>query len=216
MKFQINIYKPGKGGKAIKGMKAIPKEPTPTRLPLFIFLGLILLIVLGFAYVYSTQIGTLTRRMRGDQKQIRILRQFLTEVKDGESEQSGVKLLLVEWQGQRVVWKDKLVELSRLVPDDIRLTHLGLETVERTPDRTKPRQKVKEKVLIIRGEMQPAPGQESLDHIARLIMNLNESAAFNTDFEPLALVYTQRVQTREREFMEFELSGRLQSKPRKG
>ena len=216
MRFQINIYKPGKGGKAIKGMKAIPKEPTPTRLPLFIFLGLILLIVLGFAYVYSTQIGTLTRRMRGDQKQIRILRQFLTEVKDGESEQSGVKLLLVEWQGQRVVWKDKLVELSRLVPDDIRLTHLGLETVERTPDRTKPRQKVKEKVLIIRGEMQPAPGQESLDHIARLIMNLNESAAFNTDFEPLALVYTQRVQTREREFMEFELSGRLQSKPRKG
>ena len=216
MKFQINIYKPGKGGKAIKGMKAIPKEPTPTRLPLFIFLGLILLIVLGFAYVYSTQIGTLTRRMRGDQKQIRILRQFLTEVKDGESEQSGVKLLLVEWQGQRVVWKDKLVELSRLVPDDIRLTHLSLETVERTPDRTKPRQKVREKVLIIRGEMQPAPGQESLDHIARLIMNLNESAAFNTDFEPLALVYTQRVQTREREFMEFELSGRLQSKPRKG
>jgi Tfp pilus assembly protein PilN len=211
MKFQINIYKPGKVGKSIKGIKAIPKESSPSRVRTFIFVGLILLVVLGFAYLYSVQIATLKRRMRGDQKQVTMLRQLMTEVKAGESQKSGVKNLLLELQGRRVLWKGKLVELSRLVPDEIRLTHLSLETVEKTPDRKKPRQKVKETILTVRGEIQPTPGQESLDHVARLIMNLNASPVFKQDFEPLALVYTQRVKTRERESTEFELSGRLQS-----
>ena len=216
MKFQINIYRPGKRRKAIKGMKTVPKEPSPTRLPLFVFLGMILLVVLGFAYLYSAQITTLKRRIRGDQRQIMILRQFLNEVKEGQGQKSGVNALLIEWREQRVLWKGKLVELSRLVPDDIRLTHVNLETVEKTPDRRKPREKVQERVLTIRGEIQPVAGHESLDRVARLIINLNESPAFERDFEPLALVYTQRVKTREREFTEFELRGRLQSTPKKG
>jgi hypothetical protein len=115
-----------------------------------------------------------------------------------------------------VLWKDKLIELSRLVPDSIQLTRMNVEIVEETPDQRKPRQKEKHTVLTMKGEILTTPDQESLDNIARLIMNLNESAAFNNDFEPLALVYTQRVKTRKHEIMEFELSGRLRPKSKEG
>ena len=108
------------------------------------------------------------------------------------------------------------MELSRLVPDDIHLTQLAMETVEKAPDRTKPRVKVKETVLTIKGEVLPRPGQESLDRIARLITNLNGSPAFERDFEPLALVYTQRVTTRDRDYMEFKLAERLYDSRKKG
>lgn len=216
MKFQINIYKPGKRAKTIKGMKSLPREPRLTRLPLFLFLGAIVLVAMTFVYLYSSQIRTMKRRIRGDRKQIVMLRQFLNQVKEGQNQESDVGTLLVELQGQRVLWKDKLMELSRLVPDDIHLTQLAMETVEKTPDRRKPRLKVKETVLTIKGEVLPRPGQESLDHIARLITNLNESPAFERDFEPLALVYTQRVTTRERDYMEFKLTGRLHDSRKQG
>ncbi len=214
MKFQINIYKPGRRGKEIKEAKAVPKEPSPSRVPIFVFVGIIILIVLGYGYLYSGQIATLKRKMRSDQKQIVMLRQFLTQV--DTNQKSGVNTLLARLAGQRVLWKEKLVDLSRLVPDDIRLTRLSMEEVEKTPDPKQPRRKVKETVLTIKGETLAAPGKDSLDHIARLITNLNESSTFSGDFEPLALVYTQRVKTRDREFMEFELSGRLLQKPAEG
>lgn len=204
MRFQINIYKPGKRPKV-----KIPREPTPTRFRLQIFLGMIMLVVLGFAYLYSAQIAPRKRRIQADQKQIMILRGFLKEVEEGQNQKSGVEALLLQVQGQRVLWKDKLVELSQLVPEDIRLTHLSVDVVETTPDRKKPREKVKETILTMKGEILTTPEQESLDHIARLITNLNESPAFSTDFDPMALVYTQRVKTGKREYMEFELSGRL-------
>ncbi len=204
MRFQINIYKPGKRPKV-----KIPREPKPTRLRLHIFLGMIMLVVLGFAYLYSAQIAPLKRRIQADQKQIMILRGFLKEVEEGQNQKSGVEALLLQVQEQRVLWKDKLVELSQLVPEDIRLTHLSVDMVETTPDRKKPREKVKETILTMKGEILTTPEQESLDHIARLITNLNESPAFSTDFDPMALVYTQRVKTGKQEYMEFELSGRL-------
>jgi len=177
---------------------------------------MIILIVLGYAYLYLGHYTTLQRKMRGDQKQIMAIRQFLNEVKEGRSQKSDVNAILVELKGQRVLWKNKLVELSRLIPDDIHLTHLRMETEEKTPDPRKPRIKVEETSLIIKGETLTTPGKDSLDHIARLIVNLNESQAFNGDFEPMALVYTQRTKTRDREFMEFELSGRLQEKTKEG
>lgn len=216
MKFQINIYKPGKRTKAIKGMKGIPRERRPTRLSFFVFIGLIVLMVMASVYLYSTQIRTMKRRIRGDRKQIVMLRQFLDQVKEGKNEKSDAGTLLLQLGEQRVLWKDKLVELSRLVPDDIHLTQLTMETVEKIPDRKKPRLKVKETVLTIKGEILPKGGQESLDHVARLIKDLNESPSFKRDFEPLALVYTQRVITREREYVEFKLSGRLHDLWQKG
>ncbi|NIO05227.1 MAG: hypothetical protein GTN74_11640 [Proteobacteria bacterium] len=214
MKFKINIYRPGRRGKEIKEAKAVPKEPSASRVPIFVFVGIIILIVLGYGYLYSGQIATLKRKMRSDQKQILMLRQFLTQV--DTNQKSGVNALLVRLAGQRVLWKEKLVDLSRLVPDDIRLTRLSMQEVEKTPDPKQPRKKVKETVLTIVGETLTAPGKDSLDHIARLITNLNESSTFSGDFEPLALVYTQRVKTRDREFMEFELSGRLLRKGAEG
>ncbi len=216
MKFQINIYKARKRAKAAKGVKALPKEPSPNRLPIFVFFGMIMLIILGYAFLYSREIATVKRKMRADQKQIMMLQQFLDQVGKNQGKKSGVEAWLVQLAGQRVLWKDKLVELSQLIPDDIRLTRLSMDVVEKRPDRKNPRKKVKETVLTIKGETLRTPGQDSLDHIARLIMNLNESAIFSSDFEPLALVYTQRVKTRDREFMEFELAGRLQQKPTKG
>ncbi|NIQ39073.1 MAG: hypothetical protein GTN81_10840 [Proteobacteria bacterium] len=215
MKFQINIYKPGKRGKEVNHVKAVPKESTPTRLPVFIFIGIIMLVLLAYAYLYSWQIAPLKREMRADQKRIILLSQLLHQGGENRNQKSGVDDVLVRLAAQRVLWKGKLVELSHMVPDDIRLTRMTMEIVEKTPDRRKPRVKVKETVLTIKGETMKTPEQDSLDHIARLIMDLNASPTFNRDFEPLALVYTQRVKTREREFMEFELSGRLQQKWRK-
>jgi Tfp pilus assembly protein PilN len=211
VKFQINIYKPGRRAKV-----RIPRDPTPTRLPLFIFLGAIVLILLGFAYLYSARIGTLKQTMRADKKQIMMLRQFLQESRTDQGEKGGVKDLLLQVRQQRVLWKDKLIELSRLVPDSIQLTRMNVETVEETPDPKHPRHKEKHTVLTMKGEILTTPDQESLDRIARLIMKLNESAVFNNDFGPLALVYTQRVKTRDHEIMEFELSGRLRSKSKEG
>jgi Tfp pilus assembly protein PilN len=215
MKFQINIYKPGKKGKEARHVKAVPKESIPTRLPVFIFIGIIMLILLAFAYFYSWKIAPLKREMRADQKRIILLSQLLNQGGENRGQKSGVDEVLVRLAAQRVLWKGKLVELSHMVPDDIRLTRLTMDIVEKTPDRRKPRIKVKETVLTIKGETLTTPGQDSLDHVARLILNLNESPSFYRDFEPLALVYTQRVKTREREFMEFELTGRLQQKWRK-
>jgi Tfp pilus assembly protein PilN len=216
MKFQINIYKPGKRTKAIKGMKGIPRERRPTRLPFFLFLGAIVLVVMAFVYLYSTQIRTMDRRIRADRKQILMVREFMNQAKEGQNQKSDVGSVLVELQEQRVLWKDKLVELSRLVPDEIRLTQLTMETVEKRPDRKNPRLKVEETVLTIKGEIVPKERQESLDHVAHLIKDLNESPTFKRDFEPFTLVYTQQVITREREYVEFKLTGRLHDVRQKG
>ncbi|MBW2120687.1 MAG: hypothetical protein JRH07_02430 [Deltaproteobacteria bacterium] len=211
MKFQINVYKPGR-----RPSIRIPHEPSPTRWIMLILLGAIGLIFLGFAYFYSGQILTLKRKIRADQKQIAILRQCMKEIETEENEQSELEALLAQVRTKRVLWTDKLVDLSRLVPEEIRLTGLSLETIEKRPDRKNPRKKVKETVLTINGQVLTKPGQESLDHIARLIMSLNEASTFSRDFEPLGLVYTQRVKTREREFMEFEVSARLHPASEKG
>lgn len=211
MKFQINIYKPSRRPKV-----KIPREPSPNRAPLFMFLGSIVLILLAFTYLYSTEVATLKRKARADRRQIMMLQQFLEETKEGKNSRSGTRALLQEIQRKRVLWKDKLVELSRLVPEEIRLTRVSMKEIEKTPDKKKPRQKVKETVLTMKGEILATPGEESLDHIARLIMRLNESPAFKTSFEPLTLVYTQRMKTKKREFMEFELRGRLRSPSGKG
>jgi len=211
VKFQINVYKPGR-----RPSIRIPHEPSPTRWIMLILLGAIGLIFLGFAYFYSGQILTLKRKIRADQKQIAILRQCMKEIETEENEQSELEALLAQVRTKRVLWTDKLVDLSRLVPEEIRLTGLSLETIEKRPDRKNPRKKVKETVLTINGQVLTKPGQESLDHIARLIMSLNEASTFSRDFEPLGLVYTQRVKTREREFMEFEVSARLHPASEKG
>jgi hypothetical protein len=171
---------------------------------------------MAFAYLYWGKIGTLKRRMRADHEQIMVLKQFLDEMEQGHGKKRGVEALLLELQDERVLWNGKLLELSQMIPNEIHLTYLGLEVVERTPDPLKPRQKVEETVLTMKGEIPAKSGEESLDHIARLIMKLNDSPAFSDDFEPMALVYTELVKSRAREFMEFELSGRLRAASAKG
>jgi Tfp pilus assembly protein PilN len=218
MKFQVNIYKPDKKSKKKIKAPKLPGEPSRSHVSLLVFVGALLLILLGSVYLYMGKIATLKRRTMEDQKQIGILQQYINQAGEDQNKNSGLEVALARFQDQRVLWKDKLVELSRLTPDAIRLTWLSLDIVEKVPDRKKPQEKVKETVLTIKGETLANPGKESLGEIARFIVQLNASPVFNGDFESIALVDTHLVKagTGGRELMEFELSGSLQRERKKG
>jgi Tfp pilus assembly protein PilN len=120
--------------------------------------------------------------------------------------------LIPKLQVRRVEWFPKLMDLSKIVPDDLWLTDLSVKTTEKRKKES--REVEKETYLIIKGATVPVLGQERADSIAQLISSLNRLDSFQRDFDTANLVnYTHLSRGKRRELMEFEISAKLKGVP---
>ena len=206
MRFQINIYRPGKKPKKVP--KPIGEE---RRISVAILIPLMFLLLLGIIsfpkYGYIGCSSSLDRRMRMNRQQKTYLYGQLEEVESDLKKAAEERGLISKLQVRRVEWFPKLMDLSKIMPDDLWLTDLSVKTVEKRKKGS--REVEKETYLTIKGATVPKPGREALDNIAQLILSLNSSKFFRQDFESVKLVYTQLSKEKYREIMEFELSSKL-------
>ncbi len=208
MRFQINIYRPG------KKPKKVPKpRGEERRISVAILIPLMFLLLLGISFAYIKASSSLDRRMHMNRRQKTYLygqfKQLEEELKKAKEERISISKLQV----RRVEWSQKLRDLSEIMPDDLWLTDLSLKTVKK---RKKGSREVEEEeiYLIIKGATVPVLGQERADSIAQLISSLNSLDSFQRDFEPATLVkYTHFSRGRRRELMEFEISAKLKGVP---
>jgi Tfp pilus assembly protein PilN len=209
VRFQINIYRPGKKPK---------KVPKPTgeerRISVAILIPLMFLLLLGITFVYMKTSSSLDRRMQMNRRQKIYLSGQLKQVESELGKAAEERGLISKLQVKRVEWHQKLMDLSKIVPHDLWLSDLSIKTTEK---RKKGSREVEEETyLTIKGVTVPVRGQEPLDSIARLISSLNNLDSFQRDFEPATLVYTHTHLSRgkKRELMEFEISSKLKGKPK--
>ncbi|MFQ5842498.1 MAG: hypothetical protein ACE5I8_08685 [Thermodesulfobacteriota bacterium] len=203
MRFQINIYRPGRKPKRAPMPKG---EERRLSIAILIPLMILLLLVISFAHmeVFSP---SLDRKIQMNRARKIYLNGQLSQVERDLEKFSNEAELLSKLHVKRILWSRKLVDLTRVMPDDLWLTDLSIKTIEKKMKASK--QVEKETYLTIKGITLPIPGREPLDSIAQLILALNASKPFNQDFEPVKLVYTHLSREKDRDIMEFELSSRL-------
>ncbi len=209
MKFQINIYRPG------RKPKKVPRPTGPTgeerQISIAILIPLMFLLLLGIIFAYMRASTSLDRKMQMNRREISYLRAQLEKQED-DLIKAREKLRLIErLQVKRVEWFQKLMDLSEIMPDDLWLTDLSMKT---TKKQKKGSREVEEEIyLIIKGVTVSVLGRQPLDSIAKLISSLNNLESFQRDFDPATLVTYQLSRERGRELMEFETSSRLKEKP---
>lgn len=207
MRFQINIYRPGKKPKKVPKPKGEER-----RISVAILIPLMFLLLLGIAFAYVKTSASLDRRMQMNRRQKDYLSGQLKEVESDLRKAAEERGLISKLQVKRVEWNQKLMDLSKTMPDDLWLTDLSIKTTEK---RKKGSREVEEEThLIIKGVTVPMEGQGRLDSIARLISSLNNLDSFQRDFEAATLVYTHLSRGKERDLMEFEISSKLKGKPK--
>lgn len=208
MKFQINIYRPGRKPKKVPKPKGEERRISVAIIIPLIFLllvGIILLPKWGFMDASSS----LDRRMHMNRRQKTYLIDVLSKAEEDLKKATKERELISSLQVKRIEWSQKLVDLSEIMPDDLWLTDLSLKTIEKRTSK----QVQEETYLTIKGVSVPMAGREPLDSIARLILSLNGLDSFKRDFEPVKLMGTKLSRKERRELMEFELSSRLKGGP---
>jgi hypothetical protein len=115
--------------------------------------------------------------------------------------------LISQLQVKRIEWFQKLLELSKIMPDDLWLTDLLIKTTKK--QKKGAREVIEETKLTIEGVTVPEVGGKPLDSIAKLISSLNSLESFQRDFEPATLVRTHLSREKDRELMKFEISSKL-------
>ena len=206
MKFQINIYRPGRKPK---------KVPKPTgeerQISIAILIPLMFLLLLGIIFVYMRASTALDRKMQMNRREkTYLLGQLSTEERKLAKivEERG---LISTLQVKRVEWFQKLMDLSEIVPDDLWLTDLSMKT---TKKQKKGSREVEEEIyLVIKGVTVSVLGEQPLDSIAKLISSLNNLESFRRDFDTPTLVTYQLSREKGRELMEFETSSKLKERP---
>jgi hypothetical protein len=202
VRFQINIYRPGKKPKKVPRPKGEER-----RISVGVLIPLLFLLLLGISFGYMKASSSLDRKMRMNRHEKTYLTGQLQQRKE-ESKKADEELRLIsKLQIKRVEWFQKLVDLSEITPDDLWLTDLSIKTVEKRKRGSK--EVDEETYLTVKGVTVPIPGREPLHSIAGLISSLNSLDSFGRDFEPATLVYTNRSREKERELMEFEISSKL-------
>ncbi len=202
MKFQINIYRPGRRPKQVPKPKGEER-----RISIAILIPLMILLLLGISFAYMRASSSLDRRVHMNRSQKIYLRGELSQMEKDLEKTTNENLFLDKLQVKRVLWAQKLEDLSKIMPEDIWLIDLSTKTIEKKERASK--QVEKETYLTIKGATVPKPGREALDSIAQLILSLNSSKSFRQDFEPVNLVYTHLSKEKYREIMGFELSSKL-------
>lgn len=207
MRFQINIYRPG------KKPKKVPKpRGEERRISVAILIPLMFLLLLGISFAYMRASSSLDRRMHMNRRQKTYLYGQLKEVESDLEKAAEERGLISKLRVRRVEWFPKLMDLSKIMPDDLWLTDLSVKTVEKRKKGS--REVEKETYLIIKGATVPVLGQERADSIAQLISSLNSLDSFQRDFDTANLVnYTHLSRGKERKLMEFEISAKLKGVP---
>jgi Tfp pilus assembly protein PilN len=203
VRFQINIYRPGRKPK---------KVPKPTgeerQISVAILIPLMFLLLLGIIFVYMRASTSLDRKMQMNRRQKTYLYGQLKEVESDLEKATEERRLISKLQVKRVEWSQKLADLGKIMPDDLWLTDLSIKTTEKRKRGSK--EVEEETYLIIKGATVPVRA----DSIPQLISSLNKVESFQRDFDPFKLVYTNRSRGKERELMEFEISSKLKGKPK--
>jgi hypothetical protein len=207
VRFQINIYRPG------RKPKKVPKPTGEERrisVTLLIVLMTILLVASYLAY-RNWASPSLDREITWNRDQKIVLSNRLSEVEKDLEKAVEERGLISKVQIKRVEWSQKLVDLSKIMPDDLWLTDLSTKTTEKK--RRGSKEVEEETYLIIKGVTVPIPGGEPLGGIAHLISSLNSLDSFQRDFDPATLVYSNLSREKDRELMEFEISSKLKDGP---
>ncbi|MFB0506668.1 MAG: hypothetical protein ACETWT_08045 [Thermodesulfobacteriota bacterium] len=203
VRFQINIYRPGRKPKKVPKPKGEER-----RISVAILIPLIVLLLLGISFAYIEVFSpSLDRKIQMNRARKIYLDGQLSQAERDLEKSSNEAELLSKLHVKRVLWSRKLADLSGVMPEDLWLTDLSIKTIEKRQKASK--QVEKETYLTIKGVTLPIPGQEPLDSIAQLILALNGLKSFNQDFESVKLVYTHLSREKDRDIMEFELSSKL-------
>ena len=206
MRFQINIYKPGRKPKKVPK----PKEEE-RRISVAILIPLMFLLLLGISFAYMKASSSLDRRMQMNRRQKTYLSGQLNQVERDLEKAAEERGLISKLRVKRVEWSQKLVDLSEIMPGDLWLTDLSIKTIEKKKRGSKEIEE--ETYLTIKGVTVPVLGREPLDSIAHLISSLNRLDSFQRDFDPATFVYTRLSREKDRELMEFEISSKLKDGP---
>ena len=206
MKFQINIYRPGRKPK---------KVPKPTgeerQISIAILIPLMFLLLLGIIFVYMRASTALDRKMQMNRRQKTYLLGQLSKAEKDLAKVVEERGLISTLQVKRVEWVQKLMDLSEIMPDDLWLTDLSMKT---TKKQKKGSREVEEEIyLAIKGVTVSVLGRQPGDSIAKLISSLNSLPSFQRDFDPATLVAYQLSREKGRELMEFEISSKLKERP---
>jgi DNA-binding protein H-NS len=206
VKFQINIYRPGRKPK---------KVPKPTgeerQISVAILIPLMFLLLLGIIFAYMRASTSLDRKMQMNRRQKTYLLGQLSQAERDLTKAAEERRLISTLQVKRVEWFQKLVDLSDIMPDDLWLTDLSMKTTKKQKRGSK---EVEEEIyLTIKGVTVSVLGRQPLDSIAKLISSLNSLESFQRDFDPATLVTYQLSRERDRELMEFETSSKLKERP---
>lgn len=205
MRFQINIYRPGRGPKKVPKPKGEER-----RISIAILIPLMVVLLLGTIFVYVKLSSSLDRKIKMHRTQRIYLSGQLNEVERDLKKATEERGLISKLQVKKVEWSQKLMDLSKIMPDDLWLTDLSIKTTEKRKKGSRDIRDVEEEIyLIIKGVTVPIPGREPLDSIAHLISSLNSLDSYQRDFNAATLVYTHLSREKDREFMEFEISSKF-------
>jgi Tfp pilus assembly protein PilN len=202
VRFQINIYRPGRGPKKVPKPKGEER-----RISIAILIPLMVFLLLGTIFVYMKASSSLDRKIKMNRTQRIYLSGQLTQVERDLEKATEERGLISKLQVKKVEWSQKLMDLSKIMPDDLWLTDLSIKTTEK---RKKGSREVEEETyLTIKGVTVPMRGREPLNSIAHLISSLNSLDSYQRDFNAATLVYTHLSREKDREFMEFEISSKF-------
>jgi Tfp pilus assembly protein PilN len=202
VRFQINIYRPG------RGTKKVPKQKEEERrISIAILIPVMVFLLLGIIFFYMKLSSTLDRKIKMNRTQRIYLSGQLSQVERDLEKATEEQGLISQLQVKKVEWSQKLLDLSKIMPDNLWLTDLSIKTTEK---RKKGSREVEEETyLTIKGVTVPMPGREPLDSIAHLISSLNSLDSYQRDFKAATLVYTHLSREKDRELMEFEISSKF-------
>jgi Tfp pilus assembly protein PilN len=190
MRYQINIYRPGRRPKRVPKPRAEER-----RISVAILIPLLILVLLG------------VRKIKMNSRQKAYLQGQLRQAEMDLEKFTKERGLISQLQVKRIEWFQKLLELSKIMPDDLWLTDLLIKTTKK--QKKGAREVIEETKLTIEGVTVPEVGGKPLDSIAKLISSLNSLESFQRDFEPATLVRTHLSREKDRELMKFEISSKL-------
>ena len=202
MRYQINIYRPGRRPKRVPKPRAEER-----RISVAILVPLLILLLLGVSFAYMRASSSLDRKIKMNSRQKAYLQGQLRQAEMDLEKFTKERGLISQLQVKRIEWFQKLLELSKIMPDDLWLTDLLIKTTKK--QKKGAREVIEETKLTIEGVTVPEVGGKPLDSIAKLISSLNSLESFQRDFDPATLVRTHLSREKDRELMKFEISSKL-------
>ena len=144
---------------------------------LFIIIGCLLIL---FCVTYLAL--TLKEDTTPQQKtELQELKEKIREVQNSKEYLKDVIEIRKEWQKQGVSFKDKLLHLGSIIPDNMWLTKIEMEDVKEFISKKKKKAAVANTGLTIRGQL--LSSNKPLNTVTAFISSLADQPAFSSDFK---------------------------------